>query len=153
MAALFLTAGCSTEGGSSGSSGPTTVILKANEGILFETGEIVEGFPPFSKSDLYVIEGGTNNSLQLDTGKAKSTDPSSPVNWYIVNNKPLTWDSLELVPNTVPNDSMTTKLLGAEQGVGFIAKNYLSAGYTKGWVKEATADTLTIVYEPFEGAQ
>ncbi len=147
---LGLIFGCSAEegGGTSGPSGPASITLKGDQGVVFETGELIDtGAAPFSKADLYAIEGGTNGRLQLDTGKENSTKPSSPVTWFQVGGIASRFDSLDDVPNTKPKDDQTSKLLGAEQGNGFVTKNFLSDGYTKGWVSADTGEALTIEYE------
>lgn len=141
---------CSDDVGSSTEkeTGPIEVTIKGDQGIVFETGEVVDGGPPFSKTDLYATTNGT--ALKLATGAAKSTVHGAAITWFEQGGIPRKWNNLAEVPKTTPQDSLTAPLLKAQQGIGFVAKNYLSDGYTRGWIKAATSETLTIVYEPLQ---
>ncbi len=129
--------------------GPKEATISTEEGIVFSTGELVEGHPPFSKTDLYVVTNGPEGP-QLKTGATKITEHGSPVNWFMQGGIARKWDSLDQVPHTLPTEDSQDTLQHAKYGNGFLVENFLSSGYTRGFISAATPDSVTIQYEVHE---
>ncbi len=138
---------CSAEDGGKapGPSGPQEATITTTEGIVFGTGEVIDGFPPFNKTDLYAVDNGPQGP-QLKTGAAKSVDKGAPAYFFKQGGIARTFDNFDQVPDYTPTDSDDT-LLHAKYGNGFVVENYVTGGHTKCWISAVTADSVTIQYE------
>ena len=122
-----------------------TITLGADQGVVFETGEIIPG-DKFNQVDLLATENGSR--LRLATGGATTAKPN-PVNWFDSSSGiPETFNSLDEVPNDKPTGSTGASMLKTETGIGFVLENYVSSygGYTKGYIRQATATEVVIDY-------
>ncbi len=141
-------AACDSGGGTAetGEVTPTsgTVTLSVGQGVEFLSGTVSDP-GGFNNSDLWTAENG--DSIQLFTG-GETIIKVRPVNWFkTAGGVNSTFDSLADVPDELPGDDYGLPLQKAKTGNGFVM---LSAhdGYTKGWIEEASATSLTVVFEP-----
>ncbi len=116
--------------------------MKVNEGVVFETGDIVPG-TKFNQVDLYATAGG--DSLTLKTGGETSV-VNSPVTWFKTGKNVETFALLADVPSTKPTADQNEALTQAKQGNGFVAEGFISAGWTRGFISKADAASVTIEY-------
>ena len=117
--------------------------LKDGEGASFTQNKLTSP-GNFKNSDIYAVENGPEG-LKLISGGPNSTEPS-PVNWFKSGGKAQTFGSLAEVPNTKPSDTDTTSLPHAKTGNGFVVKNNMGFGHTRGWISYADAETVIIEY-------
>ncbi len=146
-AALCLLSACAADGG--GGSGPKTVegvqtvTLLKDQGLVFETGEIIKGIK-FNQVDLYATSVGSH--LKLATGGDTLT-VNSPFNWFQQGGGfPQTFEQLSDVPFEKPTADQTAPLTRTDAKVGFVVECYASAGYARGRIIESDADSLKLEY-------
>jgi len=127
-----------------------SLVIGPKEGIDFKTGEkMAPG--TFANSDIYAAENG--DALSLLPGGATSAN-SRPVNWFQPGGTAQHFDSLADVPEDagdIPTGNGFS-LPNADTGNGFIVENAREQDdapqtYTKGWISDATASTVTIEFE------
>ena len=140
---VIVLAGCGGEStGEGAGSGEATFGLE--QGVNFTTGA-VQNPAKFNNCDLYATSGGSH--LKLKTGGETIVD-NQPVNWFKTGGVPTKFNGLAEVPSDKPTSDMYESLLKAKTGVGFVLKNHTGAGYTRGWIRDATATSITIEYAP-----
>lgn len=140
---LFLFASCSADPSGGGSGNGSSYSVSVGEGIDFNTKSVTQP-GHFKNSDLYAVENGLDG-LKLISGGPNSTKPS-PVNWFKLGGVYQTFGSLAEVPSVRPSDSGSAlSLPHAKIGNGFVVKNYLGFGYTRGWI--SYADEHEVVLE------
>ena len=127
-----------------------SLVIGPKEGIDFKTGEKMSP-GTFANSDIYAAENG--DALSLLPGGETSAN-SRPVNWFQPGGTAQHFDSLADVPSDA--DDIPTgygfSLPNADIGNAFIVENARENDadphtYTKGWISDATASTVTIEFE------
>ncbi|MEC8025278.1 MAG: hypothetical protein VX223_15230, partial [Myxococcota bacterium] len=102
----------------------------------------------FNQVDLLATENG--DRIRLATGGPTTTKPN-PIIWFESAGGMLeTYSSLDEVPYDKPASETGAAMLKTETGLGFVLENYTSSGFTKGWIRSATASEVVIEYEIFE---
>ena len=143
LSSLLLTA-CAESRGSRSGGGSGVVTLNADEGVVFASGEILPG-DKFNQVDLLATDNG--DRLRLATGGATTTKPN-PVNWFPASGGLYQmFESLDDVPADKPTDSTGTSMLKTTSGYGFVIQNYVSEGYTVGWIQSSSPTEVIIEYE------
>ncbi len=123
------------------------ITLNADDGVVFATGEIIPG-DKFNQVDLLATENG--DRIRLATGGPTTTKPN-PIIWFESAGGMLeTYSSLDEVPYDKPSSETGAAMLKTDTGLGFVLENYTSSGFTKGWIRSATASEVVIEYEIFE---
>lgn len=146
IACLVLTIGCA-ESRRSASASSGLITLNANEGVVFTTGDILPG-DKFNQVDLIATDNG--DRLRLASGGETTTKPN-PVNWFPADGGLYQmFTSLDDVPADKPGDTSGTSQLKTTAGYGFVLKNYISGGYTKGWIQSSSPTEVVIEYEVFD---
>jgi hypothetical protein len=142
---VIVLAGCGGEStGEGAGSGEATFGL--DQGFNFTTGTVQKA-EEYNKCDLYATSGGSH--LKLKTGGETIVD-NQPVNWFKTGGVTTKFSALAEVPSEKPTSGMYEPLLKAKAGVGFVLKNQTGAGYTRGWIRDATATSITIEYAPLD---
>ena len=140
---------CAADGGGSTTAAKQDTfagkVLRKNEGLIFETGEVVTGGLKFNQVDLYAVENGA--ALQLKTGGATSVE-NAPINWFVTGGVAKTFpDGLADVPFTKPTEGQVDFQNKAVPLTGFVAEGFVSPGYGRGTISASTETTVTIDYE------
>ena len=142
LLSLLLIACAESRGSRSGGSGVVT--LHADEGVVFDNGEILPG-DKFNQVDLLATDNG--DRLRLATGGATTTKPN-PVNWFPASGGLYQmFEGLDDVPADKPTESTGTSMLKTTSGYGFVLQNYVSGGYTVGWIQSSSPTEVIIEYE------
>ena len=143
VACITLTIGCA-ESRPSAIASSGVITLNANEGVVFSTGDILPG-DKFNQVDLNATDNG--DRLRLASGGETTTKPN-PVNWFpAAGGLYQMFTSLEDVPDDKPGNSAGTSQLKTTAGYGFVLKNYISDGYTRGWIRSSSPTEVVIEYE------
>jgi hypothetical protein len=137
--------GGTTTGGTTGE--PTgqagTVTLNAETGIVFSSGEVLKP-GNYKNSDIYATAG--SGYLKLTPGGLIPTE-SNPVTWFQgAGGFHSTYSSLKQVPSSKPSEESGYSLVKAKAGIGFVVKNNVSEGYTKGWISQGGSGKVIIEY-------
>jgi hypothetical protein len=139
-------AGCSADPAGGGSGTGSDFSIGGEEGIAF-TKKQINSSGNFKNSDIYAVENGTKG-LKLISGGPNSTEPK-PVNWFKFNETggmAQIFGSLAEVPTDKPSDADSGQpLIHAKTGNGFVVKNNVGFGYTRGWIKYA--DQFVVTFE------
>ena len=126
----------------------TELTIEADQGIAFSSGVVIDtGAAPFSKADIYATANGTE--LKLASGGDKITT-SNPVNWFISGGGVPRSDfqTLDAVPAQKPDpESKGSPLINPKAGNGFVVKNQVDDGWTKGRIMDVSGGTVTIEWE------
>ena len=144
---LVATLGCGSEGsgaaadaGSGAAPRQGRVVLSLEQGVAFASGE-VQRPGTFLNSDLRATAGG--NAPKLSTGGRHSAD-DQPALWLRS-----TYTGLA-GKNPVPADRPTSAngaMVDPKVGNGFVIRNFVSGGYTRGFIEAADAQSITILYD------
>ena len=154
LASLLAVAGsgsvaCGPEASGSGKDGgesnPRTLSVKVENGVVFETQETIQGLK-FNQVDMMFSANG-GDGPRAATGGSKSTE-NAPANWFKGGGGMYkTYAGLDDVPrDQKPLDGDSGVCLNVKTGYGFVVKNFVSPGYTAGWVQAASPSELTIEY-------
>ena len=159
LAIACLALACGDDGGAGSSdssvSYPATVTLMGDkDGVNMLTGAVFngEGETPagsWLNSDVYTTDS-YDDALKLWTGGPRNTQ-GRPANWFVTGGGATeTFGSLAQVPNTPKPKASDVGLSSGrvEAGHGFIILASDEATYIKGFVSAASADSVTIEYEP-----
>lgn len=146
LAAAFwvIPSGCDDTVAPSGhASTPNIVVLGAETGVEFATAmKMVPG--NYANSDVYATANGDH--LKLTVGGPSPTK-SRLAHWYKtgggVNQ---TFDALAVVPTEIPVEEIhEPSLLKAQVGNAFVVET-MHGAYVKGWLSQASQDTVTIEF-------
>ena len=141
---LFLFASCSADPSGGGNGNGNSYTISVGEGINFNTKKVTQP-GNFKNSDLYAVENGLDG-LKLISGGPNSTQ-ASPVNWFKSGGFHETFASLADVPSEKPSDKpFGQSLPHAKTGNGFVVKNHLGFGYTRGWISHADANEVVLEF-------
>lgn len=138
---------CASGGGSSDSKtvkGIQFKTLQIGQGIVFETGEIVDD-DKFNEVDLLTYAGGS--APKLVTGGATSAE-NAPVNWFKgAGGIAQTFVMLADVPLEKPAAADTVALNNPKVGNGFVVEGFISNGWARGIITRVQADEVEFEYE------
>ena len=135
---------CDTAGGRAALDASGTQTVRAEQGITFVDGALVES-ANFANADLFATRNGT--SLKLSTGGDNPT-VNRPVTWFKTSGGVFpTFASLAEVPTTLPSADQTESLVKAKAGNGFVLQT-MRGTYVHGWIASVDADSVTIQFAP-----
>jgi len=128
--------GCASDAAPTGDAAPTQqeVLLKIDQGIVFETGAITEG-AAMQASDLVVMKHG--DDVDLKSGVEPNSTDHLPMKVFRlgdqVTSQNAIFDDLDKVPATHPYTTGDF-LRRAAKGNGLVVQNNISKGHTKVFV-------------------
>jgi hypothetical protein len=123
------------------------VQFKAEQGVDFGADAVIaEGHP--LKVDLICYAGSQGLDCQAGAGPTISKQKHLKL-FRTVGGTIETFGGVEELPTDLPTDADRDMINGAEAGWGFVLENNLSDTYTRGFIKKATQDSITIQYIVF----
>lgn len=150
LAIIFSIVGCSADGTRSSGKKDGALTIQKDQGIDFTRHQITD-HGNFANSDLYAVDNG--HALKLLSGGVKSevsgkftSTSSQPVTWFMTGGVAQEFSSLAEIPVELPKKPYQP-LLHAKKGNGFIVKNAQGFGYTRGFIVDATASSVTIEFD------
>lgn len=146
LVATAFAAGCDSADGEDDSIKSGTLTIRADQGIDFRTGAVVDP-GNFSNSDLIASDNGDH--LKLATGGDSPVD-NRRVNWFLGDGG--TFDSfadLNEVPLTKPDVDENQALVRATEGRGFVLETR-GDGWVRGIINSADASSVTVTFVPLD---
>ena len=123
--------------------GSGEVMLTADTGVDFATGTF-QSKGNYASSDIYATAG--SGHLKLASGGPSPTK-NRPVDFFLgLGGIHETFGDLAEVPAIVPADDKTQSLINAKTGNGFVVLG-ADGSVTRGWIRDADATRLVIVYD------
>ncbi len=146
LAAAVLAAGCDSGGEEDDSIKSGTLTIRADQGIDFRTGAVLDP-GNFANSDLLASNNGDH--LKLTTGGDSPVD-NRRVNWFLGDGGTFdTFGTLNDVPTTKPELDENQALVRAVAGRGFVLETR-GDGWVRGIIDAADASSVTVTFVPLD---
>lgn len=146
-AVVFTLSACASGGGGGGSNtvkGIQFKTLQLGEGIVFQTGAIIDD-DKFNEVDVLIYAGGS--TPKLVTGGATAVE-NAPVNWFKgAGGIAETFAMLADVPLDKPAATDTASLNNPKVGNGFVIEGFISNGWARGIITRVDAESIDFEYE------
>ncbi len=127
---------------------PTSQLtFKAEQGADFAADAVVADGHPL-KVDLICYAGSQGLDCQAGAGPTISKQKHLKL-FRTPGGTIQTFGSVDALPTDLPTDADRDMINGAEAGWGFVLENNMSQTYTRGFIKKATQDSITIQYIVF----
>jgi len=141
IALWIITPACDSASGGS-CLDPGQVTLGAEQGADLCSGTVTQGS---HTTDIWAVDDG--GKLSFLSGGESPTHPR-PVSWFLSGGGvQLAYDSLEAVPNELPDDVDGLTLKKAKEHGGFVLMR-ANGTYVKGWFKTLTHSSVVIQFGP-----
>lgn len=144
LALVALGAGCESEAGSGGPTGPREAMLAINQGLVLSTGEVLSN-ASYLKVDLvlYKNQGG----FDLKPG-SESASNQMAMKVFASGGVEKIYGSLDEVPTSLPgNVDIGAYMSDVGTGWGAVVQHNIGDGHSKIWIKQAVAAAGKIVVQ------